>query len=681
MIFRPIVKFLLIVCLIQLGASVAWAAPDRLTQPLATARTYYVATNGSDANAGTQNQPFRTLNTAVSVLQPGDTLLIGSGTYAEYLNNVIPSGQSWSVPVTVASVPGSIVIIKPPVGADNVVRFKDNSQFIILSGLVFDAANATYFGIKFDVNPGQPTPHHIRIINSEVKNGNIQGIITSPDANYLEFINLSVHDNGHNDFQHGIYLEGSYNTISGCTFYNNAGWGIHLYGGTDSFNVIYNNRIYDNAHVGTRGFGIGVYIGQGNLVYNNLIWGGNDGGINVDFGATNTKVYANTLYNNRDYGIFVGSASVGTEVKNNIIVQASGIALTDHGAGTQLASNLLTDPLFVDVSAANFHLRAGSPAIDRGSTLPEVPVDFDGVSRPQNGVYDIGAYEFSSGASVRRADTIGVYSNGVFYLRNSNTPGSADIIVPFNPFNVPASRLRPVTGDWNGDGIDSIGVYDTQTGVFLLRNSNTGGAANYTFVLGNPGDTPVAGRWDASMTGDGAGVFRPSNGLLYLKKSLVSGFADYTMVLGNPGDSGIAGDWDGNGYASIGVFRPSGTMFYLSNTVGGTTGIPKIVFSDYNFVLGSIVGQPIAGDWTASGQTRVGLYLNGVMYLRNSLTVGAPDAAIAFGAPGAYPVAGHWTSAVSSPTSLESVLVAPAQSASKPNAATPSTSDDSSRYD
>ena len=35
----------------------------------------------------------------------------------------------------------------------------------------------------------------------------------------------------------------------------------------------------------------------------------------------------------------------------------------------------------------------GSPAINAGVTLSTVTTDFDGVSRPQGGVYDIGAYE------------------------------------------------------------------------------------------------------------------------------------------------------------------------------------------------------------------------------------------------------------------------------------------------
>lgn len=246
-----------------------------------------------------------------------------------------------------------------------------------------------------------------------------------------------------------------------------------------------------------------------------------------------------------------------------------------------------------------------------------------------------------------RPDTIGVYFNGTFYLRNSNTVGYADITVTYgNP------GYLPVVGDWNGDGIDTIGVYVSDQGVFLLRDSNTTGNPQYAFVMGNPGDQPLAGRWDSSMMGSGVGVYRPSNGLLFAKKQLATGFADYTMVLGNPGDHGIAGDWDADGFDSIGVFRPAESRFYLANTMAGTTGTAAIIFGDYAFVFGPANAIPVAGDWTGTGQSRVGYLLNGVYYLKNTFTSGPPDNVFAYGSPGALPVAGKWTNGPRPPQSI-----------------------------
>ena len=57
------------------------------------------------------------------------------------------------------------------------------------------------------------------------------------------------------------------------------------------------------------------------------------------------------------------------------------------------------DPLFVDLGAADFHLREGSPAIDTGSSADAPGDDVEGNARPQDGdgdgeeAFDIGAYE------------------------------------------------------------------------------------------------------------------------------------------------------------------------------------------------------------------------------------------------------------------------------------------------
>lgn len=44
---------------------------------------YFVATNGSDTNAGTSTAPFKTVTKALSVTQPGEGIMIKSGTYTE----------------------------------------------------------------------------------------------------------------------------------------------------------------------------------------------------------------------------------------------------------------------------------------------------------------------------------------------------------------------------------------------------------------------------------------------------------------------------------------------------------------------------------------------------------------------------------------------------------------------
>ena len=62
--------------------------------------------------------------------------------------------------------------------------------------------------------------------------------------------------------------------------------------------------------------------------------------------------------------------------------------------GTLPASNFIGDPKFVNPAQGNFKLQKGSPAIDKGATLSDVPCDFDGNRRPAGSAYDMGAFEY-----------------------------------------------------------------------------------------------------------------------------------------------------------------------------------------------------------------------------------------------------------------------------------------------
>ena len=49
------------------------------------AATFYVATYGDDANAGTEELPFQTIQRGAWALSAGDTLIVRGGTYLESL--------------------------------------------------------------------------------------------------------------------------------------------------------------------------------------------------------------------------------------------------------------------------------------------------------------------------------------------------------------------------------------------------------------------------------------------------------------------------------------------------------------------------------------------------------------------------------------------------------------------
>jgi hypothetical protein len=223
--------------------------------------------------------------------------------------------------------------------------------------------------------------------------------------------------------------------------------------------------------------------------------------------------------------------------------------------------------------------------------------------------------------------TAGVYrpSDGTLYLRYTNTTGYADLAIPYG---LPGDY--GIAGDWDGDGIDTIGIY--RNGVFFLRNSNTAGYAEVAFSFGQSGDLPLAGDWD----GDGrstVGVYR--QGLFLLRNSLTEGPADWSFTFGGPGDLPVVGDWDGNQTETIGVYQSAAATFLLRNTNSGGAADLRVIYG----VPGDL---PMAGDWDGDGVATIGIYRRGMVALRNTNTAGYADLTFSLGIAGDLPLAGRW---------------------------------------
>jgi Tol biopolymer transport system component len=179
-------------------------------------------------------------------------------------------------------------------------------------------------------------------------------------------------------------------------------------------------------------------------------------------------------------------------------------------------------------------------------------------------------------------------TDGYVYLRNTNTQGVADISYYFgNPADV------PLAGDFDGDGCDTVSLYRPAEGkvyvIDRLGSSDRGlGAADYSYYFGNPGDKPFAGDFDGDGV-DTVGLHRESSGFVYLRQSNTHGIADAEFFYGNPGDHIIAGDWTADGVDTVGVFRPSEHRFYLNhhNTAGA---------ADQAFWMGRGDWIPITGN-------------------------------------------------------------------------------------
>ena len=93
---------------------------------VAEAATYYVAPNGNDSNNGSQASPWQTLQSAVSRLQPGDTLNVKAGSYKGFVLGWDGPGESVygliagtaaqriTIQADPAAPPGSVIINSRP---------------------------------------------------------------------------------------------------------------------------------------------------------------------------------------------------------------------------------------------------------------------------------------------------------------------------------------------------------------------------------------------------------------------------------------------------------------------------------------------------------------------------------------------------------------------------------------
>jgi hypothetical protein len=66
-----------------------------LLTPVRAATIYYVATNGSDSNPGTQNLPFATLSKAIEKVAAGDTVNVRGGIYYLKQGSVDRERKDW----------------------------------------------------------------------------------------------------------------------------------------------------------------------------------------------------------------------------------------------------------------------------------------------------------------------------------------------------------------------------------------------------------------------------------------------------------------------------------------------------------------------------------------------------------------------------------------------------------
>lgn len=328
---------------------------------------------GTPGNIILNGKLFETIQDAINVANPGETVYLTEGVFT------IPSYMRTPNPLRPHD-PNKIVgmVLRPGVALKGAGASKTTINFLdAFYGLV-DADNATIEGINLENNStyGMRATVLLESTSSKIHNSTIRG---GYDGIHVGFdslhqaVNTQISNNLVINNQQGIFITPNASNIA-----------------------IDNNTIAYNSYCGAL-----VQDGSTTIMRNNIIAFSGYGGI----GAWATT--ALTLGNN-DFFPKLPSVDING-------------GITDK---TGINGNISADPLFVNVSAVNYQLSAGSPAVNAGANIG---VPFSG-SAPDMGAFEqnaTGSIQLNTnqaGASFVIAGPQGSYSGSGATWSNTNLP-------------------------------------------------------------------------------------------------------------------------------------------------------------------------------------------------------------------------------------------------------------------
>ncbi len=200
---------------------------------------------------------------------------------------------------------------------------------------------------------------------------------------------------------------------------------------------------------------------------------------------------------------------------------------------------------------------------------------------------------------------VGVFRNGT-WLIDTNRDGAPDETIEFG-----APGDRPLTGDWNGDGICDIAVShrtsDNRLAVqFQLRGVEAVTApAIPEIILESDQWVPVA----ADLDGDGKAEIGyvmspgPGEGLAWAFDTRHDGTFAERFLFGAPGSDPVIGDWNGDGIDEVAVSfhggrAPAGRRLWELQSSGKLQPRDRVYLSEFDI--------PLAGDWDGDGDDDLG---------------------------------------------------------------------------
>jgi hypothetical protein len=331
--------------------------------------------------------PGANLNSTLASAVDGDVIQLHGGNYGPQSIN----GKNFSAlnPVTITDFPGETPIMvgrSSGTGSANAL-YVGTSSGIRIRGLTFDAKVDTVElkiessnDIEADGNTFRTAGANNSLAGTGILLGSGTGFVSNIQIWNNTIFKWGLNAAGTNQ-QHGIYAaDGSNMTIANNLIYDGPqGYGIQA--GPAVSNSIFTNNTID---------GVVKLSGM-------VVWTGTSGGSE----PTNGNLIVNNIFsNNGGYAIFGCGGPVPATpniVRSNLSFNNTsgdynpiGCILSGNATFTVESPGFTGDPLYVNRSARDYHLQAGSPALRKADPEYAPLMDKDGKARPTSPA--LGAY-------------------------------------------------------------------------------------------------------------------------------------------------------------------------------------------------------------------------------------------------------------------------------------------------
>jgi len=336
----------------------------------ANAERYYVATDGETENDGSNDNPWPSVEYALSKVGGGHTIIVKPGVYRGPISIAREYKGTEEKPTVIKSeIKWQAVIIGAPY---HVISNADDCHWVVIDG--FEVMGGRYDGVKMNGD-------HNTVRNCWVHNNNAMGIAMHNKKGGVIENNLIEFNGNHVQFDHGVYASGDGHILRNNIVRHNASYGLHLYSSIKN-SVIANNLVY--GQMSRRGI---------------IVSCPDDGGKNTIVNNTVVDEQPLTIWNG-DGEVVVNNILVGdgevlmfNDGTQNVIVDYN---LCYPGSERQGPHGIAGAPGFVDAGKGVFWLREDSPAIGKGAPQYARPTDFWGRCRPKDQPPDLGAFPFVS---------------------------------------------------------------------------------------------------------------------------------------------------------------------------------------------------------------------------------------------------------------------------------------------